>query len=347
MNRTITLASSIALALALTISPTWTIVESTAIAQNVTSEGSILVTREAEQTNIEWHVSEEYSNVQIIVDGVSIASGPIAGEIQVDADTSSQQFTVVASRDSTSIEADEFFSSAANFTDSAGLLETVAIICVTLDNFQNRATVDSAVASPAATSTTLRYQTFIPAAYAKAPEVGCSYRGADGFYFRGDNRSYSAGASSSRTRFDTTVNWASPSISSVRTVGPTTVYQLANASYRAVATTTAPKTSMVLTPQSANSTTAKFNIRQNVANPYCTSNGIYFDFDVTITRAGGYYLTGKRLRAPSHEVFIKDSDATPWTSVFQQPALAFPDCLIPVYSGLIQCEETRTAGGAR
>jgi hypothetical protein len=347
MNRTITLASSIALALALTISPTWTIVESTAIAQNVTSEGSILVTREAEQTNIEWHVSEEYSNVQIIVDGVSIASGPIAGEIQVDADTSSQQFTVVASRDSTSIEADEFLSSAANFTDSADLLETVAIIGVTLDNFQNRATVDSAVASPAATSTTLRYQTFIPAAYAKAPEVGCSYRGADGFYFRGDNRSYSAGASSSRTRFDTTVNWASPSISSVRTVGPTTVYQLVNASYRAVATTTAPKNSMVLTPQSATSTTAKFNIRQNVANPYCTSNGIYFDFDVTITRAGGYYLTGKRLRAPSHEVFIKDSDATPWTSVFQQPALAFPDCLIPVYSGLIQCEETRTAGGAR
>jgi len=347
MNKIFRLAISISLASTVTILPPWTIGELTAVAQNVTSEGSILVTREAEQTNIEWHVGEEYSNVEIIVDGVSVASGLNSGEVQVGADSRSQQFAVVASRDSTRIESEEFLSSSANVNDAAGLLETVAIIGVTLDSSQKLATVDSAVASAAATSTTLRYQTFIPAAYAKAPEAGCSYRGADGFYFRGDNRSYSAVASSSRTRFDTTVNWSSPSISSVRTVGSTTVYQLVGATYRAVATTTASKNSMVLTPQSASSTTAKFNIRQNVANPYCTSNGIYFDFDVTITRAGGYYVTGKRLRAPSHEVFIKDSDASPWTSVFQQPPLAFPDCLIPVYSGLIQCEETRTAGGTR
>jgi hypothetical protein len=210
--------------------------------------------------------------------------------------------------------------------------ENVAILGLTLSNFE----IDSpntVNASPAASSTLLRYQTFIPEQYVSAPSVGCSYSGDYDYYFAGDNRSFTPGSSKFRTRMDVKVDWATGQTPLLtKTVGTTHVYQLYNGVYSLKDQQTAPSSSMQILNASVSSSTATFEMKQDVVNPFCTANGIYFDFAVRINRSGGYSLTGSRLIIPDHEIYIMDSDASTWTSILQADHYWFFACLTPVLS---------------
>lgn len=207
---------------------------------------------------------------------------------------------------------------------------------------------DAANASPSATSTTLRYQTFIPEAYVPAPPAGCSYYGSP-YYYKGDSRSFSTStAATYRTKFDVTVSWTTPAISSSRIVGQTKVFKYANGTYTQVDFATASSSSMVLTTQSVSSTKAVFKTSQDVHNPFCIfSNGIYFDLNVTINRSGTYSISGLRLKVPNHEIYIKDSDQSTWTGMLQAPYLYFEECLTPITSTAKNCLETTSLTGSR
>lgn len=207
--------------------------------------------------------------------------------------------------------------------------------------------VDTANASVNAASTTLRYQTFIPENFVHVPLAGCTYSG-DTQYFKGDNRSFStAEGAAYRTRFDVIANWNSASLGWSRLVGTSKVYTNFNNSYIPLDSATAPNTSMQVTTTSTTSLKMVFNMVQDVKNPFCVSNGIFFNFNVTINRSGTYSMSGTRLQVPNHEIYIKDSDQSTWTYIYQAPYLYFDQCLTPGVSTIVGCLQDKSLSGSR
>ena len=206
---------------------------------------------------------------------------------------------------------------------------------------------DSADASINASSTALRYATFIPQQFVSAPWVGCSATSFSDEFFLGDNRTFSTSSSRNRTRFDVTVNWTSLNTTAITDVGVTNVYQLYNGAYNYVTNDRALDTSMILTQKSISSTKAVLNMKQDVANPFCSSNGIYFNYDVSIFRSGAYSMVGSRLQSPSHEIYIKDSDSTVWKTILQNNSFNLEGCLIPAISSGLGCLTGTTLSGTR
>lgn len=219
-------------------------------------------------------------------------------------------------------------------------------------NFGENAQVNAQAASGLPDYTVMRYQTFIPESSVPAPALGvCSEIDAE-YRFLGDSRSFSATSSSFRTRFDVRVNWVNNSaISPTRTVGITTRERRSSATspWQFDGTMMGSNDTMSLTIlTAATSNHAHFRIRQDVKNPYCwnfLTNGIFADFEVSIWRAGSYSFEGTFLKAPSHEMYLKDQDNTSWEVLMQSPTLSM-NCLIPIVSGL-GCNASDAGVGVR
>ncbi len=297
------------------------------------------------KVTIEWNIDIKYEEITLKKNGVPFATGLNSSGVLSDYATQGvfPHYEIIAQGPS------ELMSESASVGSEpieAPIYESVAIIGLTSSN-EPGASESVAVATPNASSTTLRYMTFIPNAYVAAPSVGCTYSGDFDYYFKGDNRTYSSVATTYRTKFDVLVNWGNQSVTSTRTVGSTKVYQLANGVYSLKSTDTASSSAMKLTPTSASLTQAKFNMRQDVANPFCSSNGIYFDLDVTVNRSGNYSIIGDRLQVPSHEIYIKDSDVTAWKTILRDASLYFPECLTPIVSTALGCLEQTQKSGTR
>lgn len=246
------------------------------------------------------------------------------------------------------IEADLTFDQAKNLyehTQGAGL-------SLRVPNFGENAQVTAQAAAGLPDYTVMRYQTFIPESSVPAPLFGvCSETDAE-YRFLGDSRSFSATSSSFRTRFDVRVNWVNNSaISPTRTVGITTRERKSSATspWQFNGTMMGSNDTMsltILTPATSNH--AHFRIRQDVKNPYCwnfLTNGIFADFEVSIWRAGSYSFEGTFLKAPSHEMYLKDQDNTSWEVLMQSPTLSM-NCLIPLVSG-IACNGSDAGVGVR
>lgn len=338
-----TFVAALAFGIASVIFP---IVQMPATAQATSGDGSLVATRVGNSITVEWDLDSTFEEVTLTRDGVPVLASAdssgvftevISGEIE-------PTYEIVATKPS--VESTEIHENLPVLPNNEPSHESVAILGLVAPT-SSGAFESVAEATPAASSTTLRYLTFIPNAYVAAPSIGCEYSGDYDYYFKGDNRTYSATSGANRTKFDVTVNWSSSSLTSIRAVGATRVYQYSNGAYIFKTSATASNSSMKLTPISATSTQSKFNIKQDVSNPYCSSNGIYFDLDVTINKAGSFAISGERLQVPSHEIYIKDSDTVLWKTILRDPSYNFTGCLIPGVSTAILCLENYSTSGTR
>jgi hypothetical protein len=208
----------------------------------------------------------------------------------------------------------------------------------------------AATALPA--STLIRYTTFIPNFSVDAPSIVCTPADGRTYRFLGDNRGPSPTATSFKTRFDVRVNWTLDTKTITKSVGQTKrqVYISSTQSWVPSEYATASTASMIfasLAPQSNGYT--KFKMKQDVLNPLCNdffTNGIYFDFDVSVYQTGSYTIAGVALLAPDHELYVKDSDSTTWTTVFNRPTKSM-SCLADGFYHLSDCTLRKTYVGVR
>lgn len=321
-----------------------------ASATSVTDSATLTATRDGNQVSVSWDLVNNYENVELLRNGESLTTETGDGSYE---DTLNPNtvvtYEISVSRELTDNEIDgldseEYKEIALSDPDA---LEHIQIQGVTLGLDQNSAFMsDPAGASASATSTTVRYQTFINSTYVSAPLTGCSYVQGGGYYFNGNGRSYSATSASYKTRADANIIWASKSISLSKSVGATNVYKLTSGTYKLVDTATASASGITLTISSISTTQAKFNMRHDVGNPFCSGNGIYYDLNLTVNRSGSYSVTGERLRVPHHEMYIKDSDTTTWKTILNEPIQSF-DCLIPLISTGLGCLVSANYSGTR
>lgn len=215
------------------------------------------------------------------------------------------------------------------------------------------ASIDSATAAPVLPDTTnIRYATFIREYSLAAPILGVCSPLFGRYRFRGDNRGFSPTSASFRTRFDVNIHWSKNTTSAIRLVGQTRreVYDDAENNWVLDKTATANNSSMIYKALSSQTSSfTSFHIQQDVVNPMCVddvTNGVYFDYDVRVYRSGSYSFTGTSLLAPDHELYIKDSDATIWTTVFQKEVKTM-DCLAIILYNIYGCTRTGTSSGTR
>lgn len=306
--------------------------------------------RHGKSVKLSWKTLDADSRVEVLRDGIEIYSGTGAGSLEenpVSDSSISYQFKmsrIPKNSDLTAFNPRK----RAEIISNRALFEYSEILGFNLDPDETQIlNADSAKASITAVSTALRYATFIPQQFVSAPALGCTATSFSDEYFLGDSRTFSTSSSRNRTRFDVTVNWNALSMTSTTDVGITNVYQLYNGVYNFVTFDRAPATSMILTQKSISSSKAMFNMQQDVANPFCSSNGIFFNYDVSIFRSGAYSMVGSRLQSPSHEIYIKDSDSAVWKTILQNNSFNLEGCLTPVVSGLLGCLSGTTLSGNR
>lgn len=303
------------------------------------------------EVRLSWHNKNPKAKAKLVRDGKILQEGSLGG-VFVDRvpENIDASYELVVSRPATEADADLSFGPErkADIEQNPLLYERIDVLGLQVGPaFQGGLFVDSANASASAANTTIRYQTFIPENFLHVPLAGCSYSG-DTQYFKGDNRGFSTSQTASyRTRFDVTANWNTATLGWSRLVGTTNVYTNSNNSYVPLDSATAPNTSMQVTATSTTSSRAVFKMAQDVKNPFCASNGIFFNFNVAINRSGTYSMSGTRLQVPNHEIYIKDSDQSTWTYVFQAPYLFFDQCLTPIVSTVVGCLQDKTISGSR
>jgi hypothetical protein len=168
-----------------------------------------------------------------------------------------------------------------------------------------------------------RYQTFIPYESVDGPGLPfpCNAGKPGIVTFNGNNRGFNATSNSFKTRLDTWIDWNSGgNVTSNAFVGETVMtWYLLFASFEE--RRTASSSSMLTTLISKSTDVVKFQISQDVANPFClplVSLGISFDLTVKIWRSGRYTLGGTAIRVPSHEAYIKDSNSPLWSPVLRR-----------------------------
>jgi hypothetical protein len=195
------------------------------------------------------------------------------------------------------------------------------------------------LSAEAATATTsmLRYRTFISDAWVDAPPLFvCSPAGKD-YVFKGDDRSYGPTFSSYRSSQDITVYWNSNgALALSKDVGTTKRYTKSGTTYTLDASQTASDSTLTLGITSQSSTFVNFHIAGDVRNPFCQpalTNGIYYSYQVHLYRSGSYTVTGSALAVPNHELSIRDDSAGGWTPIFKRANVSF-SCLIPGWGGI-------------
>ena len=206
--------------------------------------------------------------------------------------------------------------------------------------------VPAQAATTPVNNTTVRYQTFIPdAQLAQITPNPCltpvdnslALAGISSFAFAGDNRNFDATPSSSRTKFEVTADW----LNSGKLIVRKSVGYSHKLEYRAFiglyadTILKAPTTGMVATINSQTSTSSSFNLHHDVENPFCpagAANGIYYDYDFTLTSRGTYVISGLALNAPNHELYLENDYSGTWATIFRRTGNM--TCLVPLISGL-------------
>jgi len=205
-----------------------------------------------------------------------------------------------------------------------------------------------ASASSAAAKTYLRYQTFIPKKYLEAPPIECTPDGSQAFLFEGDNRGFDPTSNDYKTRFQVTVDWLNQgNLSLSRSVGATRRYKddgKGSPILSTLETKTASSNGMVFTSYSNSSTLVHYKLDHAVTNPMCSgvfTDSIWYETDVWIARSGAYTITKKFRLAPNHELYIKDSDQSDWTTLMQESTYTM-DCLNKAFSWSAFCNKSES-----
>ena len=307
---------------------------------------TLSVSRLGTRSEVRWSTDDASSSVKIFRNGFLLLATKGSGYIQDNLEsfeTADYEVTAARGADSADMQERDVVPADVAEEHSASQLEVFDTVGVEVSS--NGSTLNSASASPLATKTVFRYQTFIPMAtvtpLAKACFISFPDKPID--HFSGDDRSYGPTASSFRTRLDATIDWSTGSVSGARHVGQTHAFVDNHDGTFSEYRQTAENTSMSVTDNGTTSSSAHFTLDQDVGNPFCPSNGIYVHVNVNVAKSGAYSMYGSRIMVPTHEVYIKDSDDISWTPVLKSPAENYGSCLLPGFA----CNTTVATSGTR
>lgn len=190
-----------------------------------------------------------------------------------------------------------------------------------------------AVALPA--KTTFRQNAFIPDDYILMyPPNICSPFGSYSFRFVGDNRGYSPNDGASfRTRMDVGIVWvATPSVTFTKLVG-TTIRQMRIYDIPPVWIEDERRTASAVTMNynflSSSSSYVRFQITQDVVNPFCNIhevNGITSNTTISVYRTGAVSGVIDYLAMPNYEIYLRQ-DTSPYSTIAQFQYQS-PFCLV-------------------
>jgi hypothetical protein len=297
------------------------------VAAVVSSTGSIA---------LGWDFQDQSQPVEVAVNGELIAEVPPTGSI------SSQNVILEgATQVSFSQVSEPNSEQNLNANQSDVTFATISFTVVQPDapTLQAATAAVTALATQLASSTVLRYQTFIPTEYAPVPPAGCSmslwYELATGRtpFYLGNNRGFEMPSSNNKTAAQVNVDWLSGSMTLNKTVSPTDgvlVYPVEN-SRLYVYHDLAGDSQVFITYGTFYSNSVYVHLHHDVANPDCVAQGIYYDIRGQIFRNGGYSLSGEFRNVPNHEFFIKDSSNPSWRPIYRASitsALSFA-CFTP------------------
>lgn len=344
-------SSSLALSLAvfnLVAPPSMTFPIQEAIAS--TEFGEVSATRVGEEVQIVWTDPSENASISISADGVTLVQDNAAGESIVEVPESGA-FSVTWSRDANQ---EEILTALSNSTQDELLLsnpealERFATVELSIGETADQPDAANAATLPA--STTFRYSTFIRDAYVYAPDVACIAPSGSVYEYNGNNRGFSSTATTYKTRFGITIDWANAgNVTSTKAVQPTKLYRYeADGTRTLISTATASTLGMGITVISESATLSTFRLIHDVRNPFCNSlaGGIYYDVKVSAARSGNFSASGVVLKFPDHEFYVKDSDQTTWTTIFQNRATSLA-CLSSAFYRTSACHDSISAPGSR
>ncbi len=175
-------------------------------------------------------------------------------------------------------------------------------------------------ASPAEpNNTTVRHTSFIPDAWVGAPSFcGGGWNPGEAYFFRGDNRSFSATSPSHRTQADVYMPWSSGSPGELRkSIGLTRRYiREGMGEYQYVDSDRASAGGIVGSINTVTATRRDFDVDHTVKDPYCPAwipAAVNANFQGTIYRGAGnsgYHVHGSHERTPNFEFYYKDNTST-------------------------------------
>jgi hypothetical protein len=185
---------------------------------------------------------------------------------------------------------------------------------------------------------TLRYQTFIPAQYVKAPLDFFQNR-----YLRGNGRGYDPDANyNSKTNSD---NWVcfctTPDVTFYKNVGPTDIYKLVNGEYVYDGTEQASTNGITMTNLSKTSSKISFKVYHDVGIPIKINGvsppNINVEFAADFWSDGSYDISGYHDGAPSHEMYMRDNGR--WDQLVRDDILDFMYLAPPVTDFFFHAEK--------
>jgi hypothetical protein len=283
-----------------------------------------------------WDFQDQSKPVEVAVNGELIAEVPPTGSI-----TSQNIVLDGATQVSFSQVSEPNSEQNLNANQSDVTFATISFTVMQPDapTIQAATTAVTALATQVASSTVLRYQTFIPFEYAPVPPAGCGMSlwygvpsGRTPFYV-GNNRGFEMPSSNNKTSAQVNVDWLNGSMTLNKTVSPTEgvlVYPV-NDSRFYVYNNLAGDSQIYITYGTFYSNSVYVHLHHDVANPDCVAQGIYYDIRGQIFRNGGYSLTGEFRNVPNHEFYIKDSSNPIWRMIYRASisnALSFA-CFTP------------------
>lgn len=167
-----------------------------------------------------------------------------------------------------------------------------------------------AVAAAASTKQwNLRYTTFLADKWVANPNPLSKYR-----WFTGDNRGYSATASSYRTRADVNICFCSAgsSVGINKYVGKTHGY---DSNKKFLGSGTASSKGISLSNVSTGKSKITFKINHAVGNPLVTALNVDYTVNAEFNSNGKYKLSGDHDQAPHHEVYLKGFNSSSYQTM--------------------------------
>lgn len=195
------------------------------------------------------------------------------------------------------------------------------------------ATADAAATATAAkklTSTTIMYRTFIRDDYidgGKMTKLNCGY--GSGYKFGGDGRGFSNSFNGVdyRTYVNANISWMSDLWTWSKKVAKTHFYKFDGT---LVAEKQASDSKLDFQVKTAfDGKDRKVRGVTDAGNPFCKLGSIGAYYNLDLTRAGHYYVSGRHKAMPDHEMFIvgyRKSGAT--TEVLHRMKAVSPSCLV-------------------
>lgn len=319
-------------------------------ASATTETGDVRAEITGNEVLLSWSDPLNGGTIEISRDGETIVREADAGYLS-EVNANLTDYVVTWRRDLTDREVSQLSQSTADegyVLDHIDGLEHFDSVLLDVGGYDLQPDAAHAVTLP--TSTTFRYTTFIREDYIYAPDIACVAPSGSTYEYNGNNRGFSAIATSFKTRFGVTVDWTNAgNIGVTRSVQATKLYKYdpITQTRTLLSTKTASTDGMDISVISESATLASFQLTHDVKNPYCNGlAGGTYKMKVSVARSGNFSASGVVLKFPDHEFYVKDNDQTAWTAVLLNRA-SNAWCLTAGGSSLSGCLDNRSISDAR